>query len=432
MANWETQYVDYPQFKTIEGSVLSVWYDLYINSKQVDETRKNCITSIEISEVDTGTDSLTLNISDPDMLYIEDDIYKEDVPIKLDYGWNEDTFTKSFEGYISAIDIDFPDTGTPTLTITCMDKSHLMNKKKRKRSWDNVTNADVVKSIAAEYGFKCVVEPDYEFKEEETISQDATDLEFITSLSDNELELFMCKLIGDTIYYIKRGVISTPVLECTYKEYPWDLVSFTPQINTETKKEEIEEEDIDEDYKEPTGSSASSDSDSSLDKSEPKEPKDAPNKGIFESETKYMLGNRNFNAVVGVGAEGDSLFNKVNKGKSTSSSKSTLKEVSTGTATATGSDSEYRDALSWAKQVSWNFGVPDAYTKLGNVFYYRVTVSGVPIWYVVYSDYKTPVIVNFKVSVDNSKIIKRDFSSLDPLNAKKIYGPVQGGSLTKQ
>ena len=86
-----------------------------------------------------------------------------EISIHLDGGEN----TVIFSGYISAIDLDFPSDGYPTMSIYCLDCSHVMNRKKKKRSWENTTNAEVVKAIAKEYGFKCVVEQGYTFKTEE-------------------------------------------------------------------------------------------------------------------------------------------------------------------------------------------------------------------------------------------------------------------------
>lgn len=230
--------------KYAQDSVLSCFWNLYISGKELDETRKLCVTEISVDEVISGSDSMTINISDPDMLFITDDIFKEGVSIRLVYGWNETPYTRSFDGFVSAIDIDFPDTGCPTLVLNCIDQTHLMNRKSKKRSWDNVTNADVVKIIAKEYGFNAIVEPNYPFKKEENISQDDTDINFLTSLCENETDLFMLKLIGKNLYYIRKGILTTPTMELHYREYPWDIISFSPKINIETRREEIENSDV--------------------------------------------------------------------------------------------------------------------------------------------------------------------------------------------
>lgn len=231
--------------KKLTNSVQSCYWKVSVNSKELKQAKKECIDSIDIVERCDGSNTCTLVINDPDFLFIEDNIFVEEATIDVSMGWHGDTHRVHFTGYISAIDISFPDTGFPVLSVFCLDKSHIMNRKKKKRSWDKVTNADVVKKIAQEYGFKCVVEKGYSFKKEDTISQsDSTDIEFCESLADSEREPFMCKLIDNTLYYVKKGVLKDPTSTVYYKKYPYDVISFSPKINKETIKEEVESADI--------------------------------------------------------------------------------------------------------------------------------------------------------------------------------------------
>ena len=217
---------------------------MYINGNALSLGRKKCIENIEFNEICDGSDTVTIKISDPDFLYIEDNIFVEEAVISIRVGWHGDTHRVNFDGYISAIDLDFPDSGYPVMSVMCLDNSHLMNRKKKTRSWDNVTRADVVKKIAEEYGFKCVVESGYNFKTESSISQSgSTDIEFCESLAGEERDPFMCKLIGDVLYYVKKGILATPKATFSYRKKPFDLVSFKPQINKETKQEETTSRD---------------------------------------------------------------------------------------------------------------------------------------------------------------------------------------------
>ena len=54
----------------------------------------------------------------------------------------------------------------------------------------------------------------------------------------------MCKLINGTIYYTKKGILSTPVADVHYREFPYEVLSFKPQINKETKREEVSVSEI--------------------------------------------------------------------------------------------------------------------------------------------------------------------------------------------
>ena len=217
------------------GSVLSIYYEIWIGGNLLSIDRKECIEKITIKETVDGSDSCTLQISDPKMVFINDDIYQENKRVRVVMRWQGYSHKVTFEGYISAVDIDFGSDGIPTLVITCMDNTYRMNKEKKTKTYKNKTSAQVVESIVKKYGYKCVIQSGYNFTKQETISQsDQTDIELIVSLANSEIYPFTACLVGNTFYYVKRGKLaSTPIHEMTYREFPNDIISFKPQINTE-------------------------------------------------------------------------------------------------------------------------------------------------------------------------------------------------------
>jgi phage protein D len=226
----------------------------------IDKRRKECVEDISIDELSDGSNTCTLTVNDPEFLFISDNIFIEDVPVYVEFGWWEDTHRDKFSGFISAIDIDFPETGFPVLLIYCLDETHKMNRVKKKRTWDNTTNAEVVKKVAKEYGYKCVVQSGYLFKKQDTISQSGqTDIEFLENLASSERDPFICKLVGDTIYYVKKGLLKSPSTTVHYKEYPFDVISFKPRINKETRQDESSSADINTDTKKVDSATANKD-----------------------------------------------------------------------------------------------------------------------------------------------------------------------------
>lgn len=222
------------------SNVTSVYWKLIVNNHEITDAKRACINSIDFDELCDGSDTCTLSITDPDFIFINDNIFIEEASVRAEFGFYEDIFRHTFEGYISAIDISFPENGSPTLTITCFDNSHLMNRSKKERSWDNVTRADVVRKIAAEYGYAVDIEPGYHFATIETISQsDNTDIEFLENLAKEEREPFMCKLVNNTLVYKKKGLLQEPKTTLGYKTFPFDVISFSPQITKETRQEEV-------------------------------------------------------------------------------------------------------------------------------------------------------------------------------------------------
>ena len=223
-----------------QGEVLAIVYDVWISGTKLGMNKKACINSISIKETVEGSDSATIQISDPEFLYIEDNIFIEDNSIKIKLGWSNTTYRVTFNGYISAIDINFDSDGIPKLTITCMDNTHVMNRKKKNETYKNCTSAEVVKKIVQGYGYSCVVDSSYSFKRQETITQsNQTDIDFITKLAGDEVYPFTARLVGSTFYYVKMGKLETPKMDLTYKKYPHEVISFSPKINKESKQVEI-------------------------------------------------------------------------------------------------------------------------------------------------------------------------------------------------
>lgn len=231
--------------------VLSVYWILKINGVELDIERRKCVNSIAITNNCDGSDVLTVTISDKEMKFIEDNIFIEDASISAQLIFTGKGVIKSFSGYISTIDIDFPDDGIPTMTLNCIDKSHVMNRTKKSRSWSKVTKAQVVQKIAKEYGFKCIVQSGYSGKKEDTISQSSqTDIEFCEDLASQEDgELYMCKLRGNVLYYVKKGLLSAPKMTVHYRQFPFEVVSFSPRINKETMENTSTSSDVSTDTK---------------------------------------------------------------------------------------------------------------------------------------------------------------------------------------
>lgn len=229
-----------------QGEILAIVYDVWISGTKLALDKKACINSIEIKETVEGSDVATIHITDPEFLYIEDNIFIEENTIKIKLGWDNTTYRVTFQGYISAVDIDFDSSGCPKLTITCMDNTHVMNRKKKNNTYKNCTSADVVKKIVKSYGYTCVIDSNYSFTEQETLTQsNQTDIDYITKLAGDEVHPFTARLVGNTFYYVKMGKLTTPKMTLTYKKYPHEVISFNPKINKESKQVEISSSSVD-------------------------------------------------------------------------------------------------------------------------------------------------------------------------------------------
>lgn len=227
-------------------------YDIWINGTKLVRQRKQCITSIALKEVDCGASTCTITISDPEFIFVNDSLFLEENKVTIHMGINTSTEYDVFWGFISAIDISFASDGIPTLTITCMDNMHRMNREKKNNTWKGgVTSRYVVGKIAGLYGYR-VISENYAFSIKETISQsNQTDIEFLMKLAGDEVHPFSIRLgvTSDNYYaliYKKSGVVSSkPVYTGYYCTYPYTIISFSPKINKETKQVAINKSSID-------------------------------------------------------------------------------------------------------------------------------------------------------------------------------------------
>lgn len=220
----------------------SMKYIIYIDGVEIDEFRYSMIQQVVYEDNASGSDLLAITFEDPEFLFINDDVFVVDKKVKFIGGFDNNMRTM-FEGYISIIDISFPNTGSPSITLNCMDNTHLMNRVKKSRTWTNKTRGQVASEVFREYGFKTVI------KETGTVissiaQNKETDIEFLIKLADDEVEPHLVYLEGNTGYYVKKELLATPQATLDYRDGNMQILSFSPTINKETKQVETRSADV--------------------------------------------------------------------------------------------------------------------------------------------------------------------------------------------
>ena len=147
-----------------------------------------------------------------------------------------------FFGYISMIDANFPENGTPKLTIHCMDNSYLLNKKKKKRTWKNVYMSDVIAQIYREHGLNVVIDPTTPLLE--SVTQQETDIAFIKHMADEQYDDYIAYVKGNTGYFVRKPQIGDPKWQLDYRQGNGFLLSFSPRVNKSLKKVEIDRAEV--------------------------------------------------------------------------------------------------------------------------------------------------------------------------------------------
>lgn len=226
------------------SELLMPYYQLFISGREIDEHRYSMIDTIDFEDTASGSDLLKIVLNDPDLEILSDNIFVEDVKVHFKGGWFRGDIVE-FTGYISQIEADFPDSGTPTITINCMDNSYIMNTQKKQRTWENTRVSDVATQIFRENGLTPHVDrtPD----KEDSISQNETDIKFLINLADQQIDNYIVYVEGTHGYFVKKPVIANPQKTVSYRQDDGDLLSFQPSINKYSKQVKTTYSEVDQD-----------------------------------------------------------------------------------------------------------------------------------------------------------------------------------------
>jgi hypothetical protein len=223
------------------AEVKEQFYEIIIGGVKLEEAYLRTISEIIYEDNAMGSSLLHISMQDPDRDFIENEFLIEDTPVVFLGGWRGEV--TEFKGWISVIDMDFPENGVPTLTLRCMDNSHLLNREKKKRTFEKIRVSDVARKVFQENGLKAVV--DTTPIVEESLSQnEQTDIQFLLSLVSNVIEDYICYIEKDTGYFVKKNIIQNPQSTLEYRKGRGELKSFSPRLAKEVKQERADNSNI--------------------------------------------------------------------------------------------------------------------------------------------------------------------------------------------
>lgn len=144
------------------------------------------ISSVTVVEDEKQADNCAITISDPRMIYA--DALFEGTTVEVDLGYaGADQHALMIRAIITKVEMTYPDSGVPAITLKGEDMSILMGLVEKKKVWKNKKVSDVVKEIVKAYGFDDAhvkAEPDPDPKLTKPINQDGkTDLAFLQELA---------------------------------------------------------------------------------------------------------------------------------------------------------------------------------------------------------------------------------------------------------
>lgn len=172
-------------------------------------------------------DACTIRVHDNDFKWLDSDHWKEGNEIRVEAGQGRDPLIKVFEGEITAVEMDLAGMGVATMTVRCMDKAHRLHRGKKRRTWQNRTDSDVVQDIANEMGMRSRITSTPEVHDW-VIQSNQSNWEFLQGLAQrNGYRLFLEE--KDRLVFDK---VQDPNSQATILEWGHELRSFRIRVNS--------------------------------------------------------------------------------------------------------------------------------------------------------------------------------------------------------
>lgn len=218
--------------------LLESYYEVHINGVKLGDNLKKYITQVEVEESDSEADLGRVTVADKDFIFSNNIGLVKKTPIKIFMG-HKKKFRLMLDGEITHIEADFGEDGVPYITIGAIDKTNKMTTVKKSRVFKNKTIADVVRTVAKEYGFKPRVQ-DTEPIIDQITQEDETDAQFLVKLADDEA--FKVYIVTDTNELYFGSKITDFKVEKTlhYNSGDSTIVSFRPTLVEKNKSENVE------------------------------------------------------------------------------------------------------------------------------------------------------------------------------------------------
>jgi phage protein D len=157
-----------------------------------------------------------------------------EVEVCMGYGDGKST-PLVVSGSITEITTNFPDGGSPELTVSGIDHGFLLTMGKNSRTWSKACDSDAAHEIASFNNLKATIEPTRE-KHAQIEQNQESDWEFLKKLADrNHFEIYVDE--HRTLHFAAPNDKDTAVVRLVYGE---GLLSFKPEANLAGQISQVE------------------------------------------------------------------------------------------------------------------------------------------------------------------------------------------------
>ncbi|EFM11325.1 conserved hypothetical protein [Paenibacillus curdlanolyticus YK9] len=154
--------------------------------------------------------------------------------IEIKFGY-ADAMKVMLIGHVTAISVDFGESGTPQMTVSGYDTTYAMMKGNEARSWDNIKHSDIASAIASDYGLQADCEATPVTHPKLTKQEGQSDYQFLKSLAEqNYYDLYIA---GDKLMFKTPAIKAEPILTLEWRK---SLLSFRPDVNLTGQVSEVE------------------------------------------------------------------------------------------------------------------------------------------------------------------------------------------------
>jgi phage protein D len=181
-------------------------------------------TASEESDTVTFTVGNAYNVVTRDFEWLEKQlVLGKTLEVQMGY---TDRLTPVFFGYITSVNVKFPNNGTPQLTVKGMDLSFKMMRGRNAKSWANKKVSDVVKEIGQQYGANSFVIDATQKPLPNFPKKPDNDFQFLQELAQTlNYDFFV---VGKTLYFRKKNKSKTPLMTLSWGKH---LMNFNVEQN---------------------------------------------------------------------------------------------------------------------------------------------------------------------------------------------------------
>ncbi|HVT11705.1 MAG TPA: VgrG-related protein [Fimbriimonadaceae bacterium] len=182
-------------------------------------------------------DACTIRLHDWDIerrqfRWVDDSRLKEGKKVEVEFGYQTSTAVV-FKGEITAFEMDAAGHMVPNLIIHCVSKEHRLHRNRVRKTYQEVTDSDIVQAVGSRCGFSVDAEATSAVRHW-VCQNNQTDYEFLKMIADRNG--FRIWVDGDTLYFKK---VKDP--QGVDHEVDWgdNLRSFRPRLTTHGQVDEV-------------------------------------------------------------------------------------------------------------------------------------------------------------------------------------------------